>query len=130
MFWLQRHYVDEGRKVGFLHGAMSPKNKHQVVVDFQDSKFDLFLCQVKMAEGFNLHNSQDCIFLGRDWSPAVNHQAEDRLHRIGQKGTVNIQIPYVRGTIETLIHRKLMAKDADANQALVVVTVKELREAL
>jgi SNF2 family DNA or RNA helicase len=130
LFWLRHHHESEGHKVGLLHGAMSSKAKHQVVEDFQDSKFDLFLCQIKMAEGFDLFNSQDAIFLGRDWSPAVNHQAEDRLHRIGQKGTVNIQIPYVRGTIETLIHRKLMAKDADANQALVVVTVKELREAL
>ena len=130
MFWLEDHYSKLGHKVGFLHGAISSKAKGQVVEDFQANKHDLFLCQVKMAEGFNLHNSQDAIFLGRDWSPAINHQAEDRLHRIGQKGTVNIQIPYVRGTIETLLHRKLMAKDRDANQALAVVTVKELREAL
>jgi len=87
-------------------------------------------CQVKMAEGFNLHMSQDCIFLGRDWSPAINKQAEGRFHRIGQKGTVNIQIPLVRSTIEVAIHKRLMAKDADAEQALRTVTIAELKEAL
>jgi SNF2 family DNA or RNA helicase len=130
LHWMYAHYVGEGKRVGFLHGSISSKNKGQLVADFQDNKFDLFLCQVLMAEGFNLHNSQDAIFLSRDWSPAVNFQAEDRLHRIGQKGTVNIQIPWVRGTIETLIHKKLRAKDADAQQALRTVTIRELREAL
>ena len=113
-----------------LHGALSSKDKHEVVEDFQDGKFDLLLCQIKMAEGFNSHISQDALFLGRDWSPAVNHQAEDRLHRIGQRGTVNVQIPIVRNTIERRIHKDLMAKDADAEQALKHMTIKELKEAL
>lgn len=130
LHWLYAHYVGLGKKVGFLHGNIASKHKHQVVIDFQDGNSDLLLVQVKMAEGFNLHISQDCIFLGRDWSPAVNHQAKDRLHRIGQKGTVNIQIPIVRNTIEKLIHKKLMAKDSDAQQALKTVTIKELKEAL
>ncbi len=130
LHWLYAHYVGAGKTVGFLHGALTSKHKGEIVADFQDSKFDMMLCQVKMAEGWNAHNSQDCIFLGRDWSPAINHQAEDRLYRIGQKGTVNIQIPIVRGTIEVAIHKKLMAKDADAEQALRTVTIAELKKAL
>jgi SNF2 family DNA or RNA helicase len=70
------------------------------------------------------------LFYGRDWSPAINAQAEDRCHRIGQKGTVNIQTPIVRGTVEVAIDRKLRAKDADAQQALRSMTVHELMEAL
>jgi SNF2 family DNA or RNA helicase len=130
LHWLYAHHVGQGKLVGFLHGGISSKDKGQIVADFQDSKFDLLLCQVLIAEGWNAHNSQDCIFLGRDWSPAVNFQAEDRLHRIGQKGTVNIQIPIVRGTIEVAIHKRLMAKDADAQQALRTVTIAQLKEAL
>jgi SWI/SNF-related matrix-associated actin-dependent regulator 1 of chromatin subfamily A len=83
-----------------------------------------------MAQGFNLHQSQDCLFLGREWAPATNLQAEDRLHRIGQKGTVNIQIPIVRKTIETMIDAKLASKSADSEQALSTVTIRELMEAL
>ena len=119
-----------GRQVMVLHGAISSKEKHHVVASFQDGDYDCLLMQVKMAEGFNLHISQDCIFLGRDWSPAMNHQAAGRFHRIGQKGTVNIQVPIVRNTVERLIHKKLMAKESDAQQALRTVTIQELREAL
>jgi SNF2 family DNA or RNA helicase len=74
--------------------------------------------------------SQDVIFYGRDWSPAVNSQAADRCHRIGQTGTVNVQIPIVAGTFETYLHKKLAAKETDAEQALRSVTVGELRQAL
>ncbi len=131
LFWLKEH-IDKvmGRQVMVLHGAISSKEKHHVVSSFQDGDFDCLLMQVKMAEGFNLHMSQDCIFLGRDWSPAMNHQAEGRFHRIGQKGTVNIQIPIVRNTIEKMIHKRLMDKDSDAAQALKTLTIKELKEAL
>ncbi len=127
MFWLRDQFPDDAK---VLSGAATSKQKGDLIQSFQDGDFPLLFVQVLMAEGFNLHNSQDCIFLGRDWSPAVNHQAEDRLHRIGQKGTVNIQIPIVRGTIEQLIHDRLMAKSANTEQALKHVTVKELMEAL
>lgn len=131
LFWLRKHITEKmARHVKMLHGGATSKDKAEIIESFQNGEYNCLLIQVKMAEGFNLHISQDCIFLGRDWSPAVNHQAEGRLHRIGQKGTVNIQIPIVRGTIETMIHRRLMAKDADAAQALKTVTIKELREAL
>lgn len=130
LHWLYEHYSGKHKRVGFLHGAITSKQKGNVVEAFQDGKFDLLLCQIKMAEGWNAHIAQDALFLGRDWAPAINHQAEDRLHRIGQKGTVNIQIPIVRNTIERMIHNKLAAKDADAAQALKTVTIKELREAL
>jgi SNF2 family DNA or RNA helicase len=103
---------------------------NQVINDFQDGKLKVLLVQVRMAQGFNLTASHDVIFWGRDWSPFVNRQAEARCHRIGTKGTVQIQIPIVRGTIETMIHRKLMAKEADAEQALRFVSIKELKESL
>jgi SNF2 family DNA or RNA helicase len=126
MFWLAAHFECDL----VLHGALaSNKAKDEVVTKFQDGGRLLFM-QVKMAQGFNLHQSQDCIFLGRDWAPATNLQAEDRLYRIGQKGTVNIQIPVVRKTIETLIDAKLASKSADSEQALSTVTVRELMEAL
>ncbi len=130
LFWFNDYYTKQGLDIAFLHGALTSKRKHQIIDGFVEGDFDMMLCQVKMAEGFNLHNSQDCIFYGRDWSPAVNHQGEDRLHRIGQRGTVNIQIPIVRKTIETLIDRRLAAKDADAAQALKAITVEQLMEAL
>jgi len=130
LFWLQAYQLAKGRRCAMLHGTLTSKAKAEVVELFQQGAYDVLLVQVKMAEGWNAHVAQDALFLGREWSPAINVQAEDRLHRIGQKGTVNVQIPIVRNTVERLIHRKLMAKDADAEQALRAVTIKEFKEAL
>lgn len=130
MQWLRDHYVAEGFHVSWLHGGLTPREKTAQIDDFQENRTDLFLCQVTMAEGFNLVRSQDVIFYTRDWSPARNRQAEDRCHRIGQKGTVNVQIPLVRKTIETAIERKLQAKANDAEDALRRLTVADLEEAL
>ena len=126
LFWL----VDKFHDCEMLHGGVPNKRRDEIINDFQDHKVRVLFVQIKLAEGWNATASQDCIFYGRDWSPAVNAQAVDRLHRIGQKGTVNVQIPIVRGTFETTLHKKLKAKAADAEVSLKSMTIGELREAL
>jgi SNF2 family DNA or RNA helicase len=126
MFWLQAQKISPT----LLHGQLTAEQKAEVIKAFREGPPTVLGCQVTIAEGFNLTECQDVIFWGRDWSPAINRQAEDRCHRIGTKGTVNIQIPIVQGTIETLIDKKLKAKEANAEQALATVTVAELKEAL
>ena len=131
MFWLrQKLHQDTGMYVATLHGGLSAEDKDGAVQSFQKGELDVLIAQVKMAEGWNAFRSQDVLFLGRDWSPFINYQAEDRAHRMGQKGTVNVQIPISRKTVEVMIDRRLRAKDADANQALRTVTIAELMEAL
>jgi SNF2 family DNA or RNA helicase len=130
MFWLAKTLSDAGIKSVVLHGELSATGKFDVVGAFQDKQTDVLIAQVKMAEGWNATRSQDVLFLGRDWSPAINAQGEDRTHRIGQTGAVNVQIPIVRNTIEAMIDARLAAKDADAQQALRHVTIEELMEAL
>jgi len=125
LFWLHQNL---GYDAIALHGGV--KDKHGAVKDFQDGKAKVMLVQVKMAEGFNLTRSQDAIFLGRDWSPAQNKQAEDRLHRIGQRGTVNIQVPIMRGTVDMVLHDRLVLKETSARTVLAKLTVGELKELL
>lgn len=130
MIWLREHLIAAGHRVGFLHGGLSAEQKSQLVNEFRDSYIDVLLCQVKIAEGWNATRSQDVIFYGRDWSPAINHQAEDRAHRIGQKGTVNVQIPIVNKTVEVSIDRRLNAKHADAEASMGNLTLQEMMEIL
>jgi len=131
LVWLY-HFLqsDAKTRVSFLHGGLSSQTKPPEINKFSNGETEVFLCQVRMAEGFNLTRSQDVLFFGRDWSPAVNSQAEDRCHRIGQRGTVNIQVPLVSGTIETAIHKKLAAKGSNAEQALRSMTIEEFMEML
>lgn len=130
MAWFAKELEADGVRFAWLHGALSSDQKTAEIARFQDGDADVMLCQVRMAEGFNLVRSQDVLFLGRDWSPAANTQAEDRCHRIGQKGTVNIQIPLVDETVELYIDRRLQAKAASARQALSTATLGEIAEAL
>lgn len=130
MAWIARRLEEKGIESTILHGGLSAIEKSNAVLGFQNGINRVLIAQVKMAEGWNAQCSQDVLFLGRDWSPAINAQAEDRAHRMGQKGTVNVQIPIVRKTVEVMIHKRLLDKSSDAAQALRSVTIEELMEAL
>lgn len=126
LFWL----VEQWEDAAMLHGGLTTIQRTEIIDSFQNHGIRVMFCQVKVAEGFNLTASQDVLFYGRDWSPAVNAQATDRCHRIGQAGTVNVQIPIVVGTFEEYLHKKLKSKAEDADVALKDMTIGELREAL
>lgn len=130
MVWLEAHLSEKGLRARFMHGGLSADEKHQTVTDFKERRIDVLLCQVKIAEGWNATRSQDVLFYGRDWSPAINFQAEDRAHRMGQSGTVNVQIPIVLKSIELLQHKRLASKHTDAEQSLNNLTLAELMENL
>jgi SNF2 family DNA or RNA helicase len=60
--------------------------------------------------GITLHASSTAVFLDRSWSPAVNLQAEDRQHRIGQKNAVQIIDIMARDTVDLGRQQKLELK--------------------
>jgi SNF2 family DNA or RNA helicase len=126
LLWLSKRL----ESTTMLIGSMDAVSRHESITAFREGRHRIMLCQVKLAEGFNLTNASDVVFLGRDWAPAINAQAEARCHRIGTTGTVNVQIPIVHNSVERFIEKKLAAKDADAQQALKTVTLRELLEAL
>lgn len=126
------HYLAHlyGEDAKAMHGAVSAKEKDTLADSFQEGQGRVFLCQLKMAEGFNLTNCQDVAFFGRLWTPFKNFQAQDRCHRIGQKGTVNIRIPVMVNTIEQYVHKRLEEKAHSAEVVLAPMTMGEFREAI
>jgi len=110
--------VCKGRTYHMLTGASTGPERMNAIQTFQNSADRMFLCQVKIAEGFDLTAAQDVVFWGRDWSPAVNSQAEDRVHRIGQTGTVNIYLPIIKDSIEERLHLVLEEKEGVARMVL------------
>lgn len=129
LLWLEQQHEDYEHGV-CVTGNMPAATRQEVFDDFQAGDVQELYIQIKIAEGFNLQRAKDEFFLGREWAPASNWQAEDRCHRIGQTGTVNIQIPVVRGTIEVRQHRALESKGRDAADVLCFQTIKDLKEAL
>jgi len=64
-----------------------------------------------MGIGIDLSCANYCFFLDKMWTPADNMQAEDRLHRIGQKKNVTIVSLIAKNTIEEYIEKKLKNKN-------------------
>ena len=88
----------------YLDGATSLKNRKQAVDDFQSGKCDLFLISLKAGgSGLNLTAADYVIILDPWWNPAVEEQAADRAHRMGQLRPVTVYRLIMKNTIEEKI---------------------------
>lgn len=77
------------------------EERRQMVKDFQAGKVRVFAGTIAAGGiGITLHRSSHVIFFDRAWSPSWNRQAEDRLHRIGQKNAVLVTDIMARKTID------------------------------
>lgn len=81
----------KGISVGKFTGGTSAVDRAKIVSEFQDGKIKVFAGTIAAGGvGITLTAATVCIFTDRSWSNALNLQAEDRLHRIGQKSAVQI----------------------------------------
>ena len=85
-----------------LTGENNAKERQASVDAFQnDKKTTAFISNIKAGGvGINLTSASIVMFADMDWSPEVHAQAEDRAHRIGQGGTVNVYYYVAEDTIE------------------------------
>ena len=63
-----------------------------------------------LGTGYTLTAANTVIFIDEPWSKAIKDQAEDRCHRIGTKGTVNIITLICKDTIDERIHQIIKNK--------------------
>ena len=63
-----------------------------------------------LGTGYTLTEANTVIFIDEPWSKAIKDQAEDRCHRIGTKGTVNIITLICKDTIDERIHQIIKDK--------------------
>lgn len=91
-------------KYQYLDGS-TPKAKRQQHVDaFQAGEGEVFLISLKAGGlGLNLTAADYVIHMDPWWNPAVEDQASDRAHRIGQTRPVTIYRLVTKGTIEEKI---------------------------
>ena len=70
-------------------GGQTDKIRQENIDNFQAGGTKLIVVGLRAGNlGINLTRAKYVIFAELDWSPAIHRQAEDRLHRIGQKNTV------------------------------------------
>jgi SNF2 family DNA or RNA helicase len=126
---------------GALHllGRDKISDRDEAVRAFQDPGGpQLIVCATRVAaQGITLTRASNVAFLELEWTPAMHDQAEDRLHRIGQRDAVTAWYLLAADTIDEtmarLIHRKrgLIAAVTDGrtyeSDGMVDGVVRELR---
>ena len=127
--WLRNELEKRfARKFPFLHGALSAKEREAEVKAFQTSRRPgLFILSLKAGGfGLNLTKATHVIHFDRWWNPAVEDQATDRAHRIGQTKTVFVHLFITPGTLEEHVDEILERKGRVADS---VITEAEWLEA-
>ncbi|MDQ7056057.1 MAG: DEAD/DEAH box helicase [Persephonella sp.] len=106
-------YVNPKSIVSY-HGKMNEKEKKKAVRKFREEEnVYVFVATITAAgEGLTLVESSYAVFFDLHWNPAKMWQAEDRIHRIGQKSKVNIYSFVMKDTVEEKILQKINEKKA------------------
>jgi len=102
---LIREYLDHKRiDYRYLDGSTPPAERKKEVDAFQAGRGDLFLISLKAGGlGLNLTAADYVIHMDPWWNPAVEDQASDRTHRIGQQRPVTVYRLVTETTIEEKI---------------------------
>ena len=86
---------------------------------FQKGQTRLMVAGLRAGNvGINLTKARYVIFAELDWSPAIHRQAEDRLHRIGQKNTVFAYYLVGKGTLDEHVADILVDKAYEIDSIL------------
>ena len=109
------------RTVPFLHGGLSPAAREAQIAAFNGSERPTaFILSLKAGGfGLNLTKATHVIHYDRWWNPAIENQATDRAHRIGQARTVFVHLFISHGTLEDRIDTLLEEKRTIAGELVV-----------
>ncbi|WP_296808038.1 DEAD/DEAH box helicase [uncultured Methanobrevibacter sp.] len=123
----------------FLHGSQSRGEKSDVIDTFQENPdYKILVATLKTGgTGLNLTAAQNVIHYDLWWNPAIENQATDRVHRIGQENDVMVYRFITKGTLEENIDQIIKNKTDLASKAISTdetfiteMTNEELKEIL
>ena len=126
--WLREELFKRfGRRFPFLHGTLSAAAREAEIAKFNRRGPNLFILSLKAGGfGLNLTKATHVVHFDRWWNPAVENQATDRAHRIGQTKTVFVHLFISSGTLEEHVDVMLEKKSRVAGS---VITEAEWLEA-
>jgi SNF2 family DNA or RNA helicase len=119
---IQKEVKDKKWKFSRIDGSQQMKKRQKEVENFQEGDSMVFLISLK-AGGFGLNlTAASYIFLMDPWwNPAVENQAIDRAHRIGQENKLTVYRPIIKDSIEEKVlvlqnNKKELFKDLMADE--------------
>ncbi|MEH0985149.1 DEAD/DEAH box helicase [Micromonospora sp. CPCC 205556] len=108
---LHRHLRERGVEALLLHGGLPVARREELVRRFTDGQAPVFLLSLRAAgTGLNLTRADHVVHYDRWWNPAVEDQATDRAHRIGQTRPVQVHRLIAEGTVEDRVAALLAGK--------------------
>ncbi|KPL58882.1 helicase SNF [Rossellomorea vietnamensis] len=133
-----RELAIKGQSYFYLNGATPSEERVKMCSRFNEGERNLFLISLKAGgTGLNLTSADTVILFDTWWNPAVEEQAADRAHRMGQENTVKVIKLIAKGTIEEKMNelqdkkRNLISDIMDPNEKIVqTLTEDELKEIL
>ena len=121
---IRKRLEEDGIHYIYLDGQTSAKERMELVTTFnQNSEQKVFLISLKAGGvGLNLTSASTVVHFDPWWNPAVEDQASDRAHRMGQKQVVNVIKLVAEGTIEERVvalqeSKKALIKEVLSGQA-------------
>ncbi|WP_097027035.1 DEAD/DEAH box helicase [Clostridium peptidivorans] len=88
----------------YLDGSIPSEKRMNMVKAFNEGENSVFLISLKAGgTGINLTSADVVVHFDPWWNPAVEEQATDRAHRIGQENVVEVIKIIAKGTIEEKI---------------------------
>ena len=100
-------------------GGQTDQFRQNEIDRFQNGQTKLMIAGLRAGNvGINLTTASYVIFAELDWSPAIHRQAEDRLHRIGQKNTVFAYYLVGNGTLDEHVADILVDKSYEIDSIL------------
>ena len=133
---IQRHLISENIEHFYLSGLTKAAERLKMANSFNEGVSKVFLISLKAGgTGLNLTGADMVIHYDPWWNPAVEDQATDRAHRIGQENVVQVIKLITQGTVEEKINalqaRKKTLVDSviqPGETMLSKLSEKELRE--
>lgn len=116
---IQKIHEHYGESSCVIHGDTPKKKRHEIVQDFQDGKYKVFVGELRAAgTGITLTRASTEVFFETDWNPATVCQAEDRLCRYGQLKMVQVFHPVLDGSLDANMVKKMVEKQRIVDKAL------------
>ncbi len=100
-----------------LKGGMNPEEVGEAISIFEATR-GIALCTIKFAQSFSLSTASYGYFMGYEFNPDENYQAEDRLHRMTSKNAVTIYYVLHKDTVEEHIMEILHGKASSVKAIL------------
>lgn len=98
---LEERLLEEDARVAFLRGGQSDDERQAVIDAFQKGDLDVAIASIQAAGvGITLTRSRDVTFVELPWTAADQRQAIDRVHRIGQTGSVTAERLIVASSLD------------------------------